>query len=102
MQLSLLGHDVQNWSVTVVHAVNMSTTRRRVELSYVAINGPLINKQTQETEKKTSPDNNHKKYHTPPKTVLFLNDKLIHDMETTLITIIYVGIIHDGRKTSPF
>ena len=31
-KLSQLGHDVQNWSVTVVHAVNMSTTRRRVEL----------------------------------------------------------------------
>ena len=27
-----LGHDVQNSSVTVVHAVNVSTTRRRVEL----------------------------------------------------------------------
>jgi len=26
--------------VTVVHAVNVSTTRRRVELSCVAINGP--------------------------------------------------------------
>ena len=25
---------------TVVHAVNVSTTRRRVELSWVAINGP--------------------------------------------------------------
>jgi len=60
-----LGHDVQNWSVTVVHAVNVSTTRRRVELrrrryrhfadatqlnstsswvelSCVAINGPLL------------------------------------------------------------
>ena len=31
-RLSQLGHDVQNWSVTVVHAVNVSTTRRRVEL----------------------------------------------------------------------
>jgi len=31
-KLSQLGHDVQNWSVTVVHAVNVSTTRRRVEL----------------------------------------------------------------------
>ena len=26
-KLSQLGHDVQNWSVTVVHAVNVSTTR---------------------------------------------------------------------------
>jgi len=31
-KLSQLGHDVHNWSVTVVHAVNVSTTRRRVEL----------------------------------------------------------------------
>jgi len=37
-KLSQLGHDVHNWSVTVVHAVNVSTTRRRVELSCVAIN----------------------------------------------------------------
>jgi len=29
--------------VTVVHAVNVSTTRRRVELSCVAINGHLEN-----------------------------------------------------------
>ena len=40
-KLSQLGHDVQSWSVTVVHAVNVSTTRRRIELSCVAINGPL-------------------------------------------------------------
>ena len=31
------GHDVQNWSVTVVHAVNVSTTRCRVELSCIGI-----------------------------------------------------------------
>jgi len=37
MQLSQLGHDVQNWSVTVVHAVNVSTTRRRVELSWIEL-----------------------------------------------------------------
>jgi len=36
-----MGHDLQNWLVTVVHAVNVSTTRRRVELSCVAISGPL-------------------------------------------------------------
>jgi len=41
-KLSQLGHDVQNWSVTVVQAVNVSTTGRRVELSCVAINGPLV------------------------------------------------------------
>ena len=56
-EVSQLGHDVQNWSLTVVHAVNVSTTRRRVELrrrcyrhfadatplnsSCVAINAPL-------------------------------------------------------------
>ena len=28
-------HDVQNWSEIVVHAVNVSTTRRRVALSWV-------------------------------------------------------------------
>jgi len=31
-KLTQLGHDVQNWSATVVHAVNVSTARRRVEL----------------------------------------------------------------------
>ena len=31
-KLSQLGHDVENWSVTVVHAVNTSTIQRRVEL----------------------------------------------------------------------
>jgi len=39
-KLSQLGHYV-HWQVTVVHAVNASTTRRRVELSCVAINTPL-------------------------------------------------------------
>ena len=36
-KLTQLGHDVQNWSVTVVHAVNVSTTRCRVELSCVGV-----------------------------------------------------------------
>jgi len=40
-KLSQMGHDPQNWSVTVVHAVNVSTTQRRVWLSCVSINGPL-------------------------------------------------------------
>ena len=42
-KLSQLGHDVQDWSVTVVHAVNVSTTRRRVQLSRYIANATQLN-----------------------------------------------------------